>query len=134
MNETVRKVTTSVNHVNFTEKMRELHSEMCNEIALLMRVHHVHELNLSGSDASHAVIMMEDKFTGNTLEVEVEKVILHEDEAKAEPYSQFGEVFVTSSDMGYSGEEIAVRQNQYVIPCSVRDLYEAVYEILGTKK
>lgn len=126
--------TNNITHVDFVKKMKDLHGEICNEIALLMRVHHVTELDLLGTDASHAIIQMEDKFTGETSEVEVEKVILHEEEATATPYGQFGEVYITSADWGYADEEICLRHNQYIIPCSIRDLYETVYEELEVKR
>lgn len=118
-------------HVDFGQKIKELHKDMCNEIAFVMAATGTKELDLLGTDASHTIILMEDKFTGETSEVEVEKVILHGGDLS---HVSFGEVAVTTVDGNYIDDEINILHNQYVIPCSVRDLYETVFEECAIKR
>lgn len=112
-------------HVDFDQERKKLHEKMCKEIAFVMAATGVKELDLLGTDATHTIIMMEDKFTGETTEIEVEKVILNGDNFA---HVDFGEVTVTTVDGCYWDDEINILHNQYVIPCSVRDLYETVFE------
>lgn len=117
-------------HVDFSQKMKELHQAMCKEIAFVMAATETKELDLLGTDASHAIILMEDKFTGDTSEVEVEKVILHGGDLS---HVDYGEVVITTVDGYYVNEEINIMYNQYVIPCSVQQLYEVVFEECAIK-
>lgn len=118
-----KEVMPTIPHINFRQKMKDLHRDMCNEIASLMRQSNTKELDLLGTDASHTSICMESRW-GETREIEVEKVLMNED----------GEVTITSTDWEHSDEDVNILSNRYVVPCSVRDLYETVYEELVVKK
>lgn len=113
----------NVIHIDFLKQMKDLHWQICQEIARIMCEAHIRCLDLLGTDADHAVIEM-DKYTVGYEDVEVKKVFLTE----ASEEHPFGEVYVTSGDEGYIEDEIYIAENRYIRPCSVRDLYETVYE------
>ncbi len=105
-------------HIDFLRNLKDLHQEICREIARIMCKAHVRCLDLLGTDADHAIIEM-DKYSVGYENVEVEKVFLTE----ASDEHPFGEVYVTSVDEGYFEDEIYIANNQYIRPCSVLDLY-----------
>lgn len=107
-------------HVDFNEAIKELHKKICTEIAFIMAATGVKELNILGD----ATIKMEDKFTGDITDCKVMKVIL-----KGGDFSQvdYGEVEVELNSFTYD-YNINILHNQYVIPCSVQELYETVFE------
>ena len=86
----------------------------------MMTEKNVTELDMLGTDASHAFILIQNKFSDDIQWVEVEKVIL-EDRS----------VLITSVDDGYTDNTIDIARNMYVVSCSIRDLYETVYEELS---
>lgn len=107
---------TTLKHVDFTTKKRELHKTICQEIASVMAATGTKELDLRNRNS--VTIQMEHKFTGETIDVEVLTVTLKNDD-----------IYITSPDWNYCEEEICISKNQYVIPCSIEELYNAVFEI-----
>lgn len=124
-------VTIIPKHVDFSQKMKELHLAMCKEIAFVMAATETKELDLLGTDTGHVTIKMEHKFTGETVDIEVKKVILKNDNFSEVNY---GEVYITSPDWNFCEDEICISKNQYVIPCSIEELYEAVFEECVTNR
>lgn len=118
-------------HVDFLQERKKLHEKICKEISFVMAATGTKELNLLSTNATHTIIMMEDKFTGETTEIEVQKVILNGGNFA---HVDFGEVTVTTVDGCYWDDEINILHNQYVIPCSIMDLYETVFEECVIKK
>lgn len=113
-------ITIQPKYINFAQKIKDLHTEMCNEIAFLLKATDTRELDLLGTDASHTTVFYYDKYENTTTEVEVKKVTLDES----------GEVFVTTlDDSGYS-EEVYI---QFIESSSARNLYETVFEKLVVK-
>ena len=106
--------------VDYRPRIKALHDEICTEIAGLMWRHHARTLKLLDSDASHTFILMENKFTGDVNEVEVERVYLNDE----------NEVEVSSCDWGWEDMTINIKHNQYIKPLSITGLYETVYEEL----
>lgn len=113
-------------HVDFSQKMKELHLAMCKEIAFVMAATGVKELNILGD----ATIKMEDKFTGDITDCEVNKVILKNGDLS---HVDYGEVEVELNSFTYD-YNINLLHNQYVIPCSIDGLYEAVFEKCDTNR
>lgn len=107
-------------HVDFNEAIKELHKKICTEIAFIMAATGVKELNILGD----ATIKMEDKFTGDITDCKVMKVILKGGDLS---YVDYGEVEVELNSFTYD-YNINILHNQYVIPCSVQELYETVFE------
>lgn len=101
-------------YINFTEKMKSLHTEICKAIANLMLNNNVRELNVLTD------IRIENKFTGDIQEDEVTKICLNDDNEV---------IALTDYD-----DEINILHNQYIVPCSIIDLYEQAYmELEGNK-
>lgn len=113
-------------HVDFNEAIKELHKKICTEIAFIMAATGVKELNILGD----ATIKMEDKFTGDITDCKVMKVILKGGDLS---YVDYGEVEVELNSFTYD-YNINILHNQYVIPCSVQELYEAVFEECVTNR
>ena len=107
-------------HVDFNEAIKELHKKICTEIAFIMAATGVKELNILGD----ATIKMEDKFTGDITDCKVMKVILKGGDLS---HVDYGEVEVELNNFTYN-YNINILHNQYVIPCSVQELYETVFE------
>lgn len=118
-------------HVDFSQKMKELHLAMCKEIAFVMAATETKELDLLGTDAGHVTIKMEHKFTGETVDIEVKNVILKNDNFSEVNY---GEVYVTSPDWNFCEDEIYISKNQYVILCSIEELYNRVFDECVTNR
>lgn len=113
-------------HVDFNEAIKELHKKICTEIAFIMAATGVKELNILGD----ATIKMEDKFTGDITDCKVMKVILKSGDLS---HVDYGEVEVKLNSFTYD-YNINILHNQYVIPCSVQELYEAVFEECVTNR
>lgn len=113
-------------HVDFNEAIKELHKKICTEIASIMAATGVKELNILGD----ATIKMEDKFTGDITDCKVMKVILKGGDLS---YVDYGEVEVELNSFTYD-YNINILHNQYIIPCSVQELYETVFEECVTNR
>ena len=113
-------------HVDFNEAIKELHKKICTEIAFIMAATGVKELNILGD----ATIKMEDKFTGDITDCKVMKVILKGGDLS---HVDYGEVEVELNSFTYD-YNINILHNQYVIPCSIKELYEAVFEECVTNR
>lgn len=113
-------------HVDFNEAIKELHKKICTEIAFIMTATGVKELNILGD----ATIKMEDKFTGDITDCKVMKVILKGGDLS---YVDYGEVEVELNRFTYD-YNINILHNQYIIPCSIKELYEAVFEECVTNR
>lgn len=85
----------------------------------------VRELNILGD----ATIKMEDKYTGDITDCKVNKVIRFGSEKPSNSY--YGEVEVELNSFTYD-YNVNILHNQYVIPCSVQDLYDTVFDKLVT--
>lgn len=106
--------------VDYRARMKALHDEICTEIAGLMLRHHVRKMKLMESDAARTCVLMEDKFTDNVEEVEVDKVFLNDE----------NEVEISSCNWSWTGETINIKYNRHIKPLSIVDLYDTVYEEL----
>lgn len=113
-------------HVDFNEAIKELHKKICTEIAFIMAATGVKELNILGD----ATIKMEDKFTGDITDCKVMKVILKGGDLS---YVDYGEVEVELNSFTYD-YNINILHNQYIIPCSIKELYETVFEECVTNR
>ena len=108
-------------HIDFDQEIKKLHERMCKEIAFVMAATGVRELNILGD----ATIKMEDKFTGDITDCKVNKVIRF---GSVKPSnSDYGEVEVELNSFTYD-YNINILHNQYVIPCSIEELYNTVFE------
>ncbi len=113
-------------HVDFDQEIKKLHESMCNELAFVMAATGVKELDILGD----ATIMIEDKFTGDITDCKVNKVILKGGDLS---HVDYGEVEVELNSFTYD-YNINLLRNQYVIPCSIKELYNTVFEKLVTNK
>ena len=113
-------------HVDFDQEIKKLHESMCNELAFVMAATGVKELDILGD----ATIMIEDKFTGDITDCKVNKVILKDGDLS---HVDYGEVEVELNSFTYD-YNINLLRNQYVIPCSIKELYDTVFEKLVTNK
>ena len=113
-------------HVDFDKEIKKLHERMCTEIAFVMAATKTKELNILGD----ATIKIEDKFTGDITDCKVNKVILKGEETTE---CEYGEVEVKLNSFTYD-YSINIRHNQYVIPCSIEELYNTVFQKCVTRK
>jgi len=113
-------------HVDFDKEIKKLHERMCTEIAFVMATTETKELNILGD----ATIKIEDKFTGDITDCKVNKVILKGEETTE---CEYGEVEVELNSFTYD-YSINIRHNQYVIPCSIEELYNTVFQQCVTRK
>lgn len=113
-------------HMDFDKEIKKLHERMCTEIAFLMAATETKELNILGD----ATIKIEDKFTGDIADCKVNKVILKGEETTE---CEYGEVEVELNSFTYD-YSINIRHNQYVIPCSIEELYNTVFQKCVTRK
>lgn len=113
-------------HVDFDKEIKKLHERMCTEIAFVMAATETKELNILGD----ATIKIEDKFTGDITDCKVNKVILQGEETSE---CEYGEVEVELNSFTYD-YNINIRHNQYVIPCSIEELYNTVFQKCVTRK
>jgi len=113
-------------HIDFDKEIKKLHEKMCKEIAFVMAATGVKELNILGD----TTIKMEDKFTGDIADCKVNKVILKGGQPSP---SEYGEVEVELNSFTYDNG-VNILHNQYVIPCSIEELYNTVFEKCVTSK
>ena len=113
-------------HVDFDKEIKKLHERMCTKIAFVMAATETKELNILGD----ATIKIEDKFTGDITDCKVNKVILKGEETTE---CEYGEVEVELNSFTYD-YSINIRHNQYVIPCSIEELYNTVFQKCVTRK
>lgn len=114
-------------HIDFDKEIKKLHERMCKEIAFVMAATGVRELNILGD----ATIKMEDKFTGDITDCKVNKIIRFGSEKPSN--SDYGEVEVELNSFTYD-YNVNILHNQYVIPCSIEELYDTVFEKCVTRK
>jgi len=110
-----------VQYNDFDKELLDLHKKVCNEIAKLMSLHGIDRIEMPEVE-----FRMQEKYYDCKVDCYADVVKLDKGVTNEQPY---GDVLIESADFEYD-EEVSIYHSQYVIPCSIIDLYKEIYKKL----